>query len=143
MASPHGNQRWPNPWRLEALNWPILNCRRAYHGNALMEYVVPAVALLLTSGLILTMADITGLMSSVYVMGTGHTLNSLSGKTLKTKGLGNDAFDNIENGGGGVSAYGSLTTSYRRGPGSFWTGAVTRTGSRTVTSDPDKLFPLS
>ncbi len=118
-----------------------LTSRCRFSGNALMEYVVPAVALFLASGLILTFADISGLMGSSYILATGHPLTSLSGNALKSSGLNEGAFGDIENGSMGVYYFGSLDSGGGNASGYFWTGPVTRIGSRASSGDPDYLFP--
>jgi hypothetical protein len=109
-------------------------------GNALMEYAVPAVLILLGSGLFMTLSSTTGLMATFFLSASGRSSSSLSGTTLQTQGLGQDSFGNVENGMGGISSFGSLSGG-GSGGSSIYIGAVTRTGARLTATSPEYLFP--
>lgn len=115
--------------------------RCAFAGNSLMEYVVPAVIILLAAGVFITITDTTGLMANFYLSASGRSSSSLSGTALQTKGLGEDSYGNVDNGVGAFTTFGTLTPVAGTGGTSLYVGQVTRTGSRGTASSTDYLFP--
>jgi len=110
-------------------------------GNALMEYVVPAVLILASSGVLVTIADTTGLMPLLYLSSSGRDATSLTGTTLVTTGLDENAFGYVDNGSTGFTNYGSLSPGGSGKMSNLYYGPVARFGSRVTGVDPDYLFP--
>lgn len=110
-------------------------------GNALMEYVVPAVVLLISAGVLMTLVDTTGLMAQFYLSASGRTSSSLAGTSLQTKGLGENAYGDVGNGLSGFTSFGKQAPKAGTGGTLLYIGQVTRTGGRGTPADPEYLFP--
>ena len=115
--------------------------RAKSRGNALMEYAVPAAVILLSAGILVTITDTTGLMAKFYLAASGRTSSSLSGSTMTTKGLGENAFGDVNNGLSGFTSFGTLEPARGSGGSLLYIGQVTRTGARAAATDPEYLFP--
>lgn len=105
---------------------------RKQSGNALMEYVVPAAIILLSAGLLVTLADTSKLLGLYFLSASGRTVGSLNGTTLKLKGLAENATGDSGIGLAGFSGsqFGSVSGGNSGTAGIFWSGTVTRTGGR-------------
>jgi hypothetical protein len=115
--------------------------RPASSGSALLEYVVPAVALLVSAGVFMTLINTSGLMSDLYLASSGRTSSSLAGTKLQTKGLGESAYGDVDNGLGGFTSFGTLSPVAGTSGTQLYIGQVSRGGGRTPASNPDYLFP--
>ena len=119
----------------------LQSTRNRASGNALMEYVVPAVLILASSGVLVTIADTTGLMPMLYLSSSGRDATSLTGTTLVTNGLDENSFGYVYNGSAGFTNYGSLSSASGGKMSNLYYGPVARFGSRVTGVDPDYLFP--
>lgn len=115
--------------------------RAAQGGSALMEYAVPAALILLAAGVLMTIADTTGLMADFFLSASGRSSSSLSGTTLQTNGLGENSYGNVDNGLSGFSSFGSQGPVAGTGGTSLYIGSVTRNGGRQSGSSSEYLFP--
>lgn len=129
--------------------------RTRYSGNALMEYVLPAAIIMLSSGLLITVIGSTNIMTNYYISASGRAVNAgnpknvvLKDKTFITQGLADRANGNASNGlpAFGNSSFadlidgaGSILVSNQGGR--FYLGDMTRKTSRPISSSPDYLYP--
>jgi len=126
-------------WTVQKLK-PKANYGR-HSGNALMEYVVPAAVILLGAGLLMTITDVTNLMADFFLSASGRSSSSLSGTTLKTTGLDENSFGNVDNGMSGFTSFGSQAPNAGTPGSQLYIGAVTRSGARQSATDTEYLFP--
>ncbi|WP_303674540.1 hypothetical protein [Vampirovibrio chlorellavorus] len=113
-------------------------------GNALMEYAVPASIILLSTGLLVTLADSSSLMAGYFLSASGRSTASLKGTTLETQGLAERATGDNGMGYEGFSGASFASVSgASAGAGAspvFYSGTVTRKGGRTQSPSPEYLY---
>lgn len=121
--------------------------RRTSGGSALMEYVVPAVLVLVLSGVIVTVTGIDKVLGQYFMAGSGYDKSALTGTTFKTDSLAANATGDIGTGWQGFDSYGSVMDGSGKkvassgGGGVFYSGAITRSGPRASSANPEYLFP--
>jgi hypothetical protein len=81
--------------------------RQKHRGNALMEYVVPMTAILITAGVLATVFDIQDILAEYFAAASGHT-GKPSG-TFRTDPMGSTINGAMGSGSGGFSNFGRIT----------------------------------
>jgi hypothetical protein len=115
-------------------------------GNALMEYALPIVLLLLAAGVLATIVDVKSLLGEYFLSASGYTKSALAGGTFTTNALPTSILDQSGSGADITMTLGSLTDGQGQavaatsGSGSPMTGIFTRSGDRPQPSTTETLF---
>lgn len=121
--------------------------RPAARGNALIEYAVPMVIILVSAGVIATITDIDDLLAEYFMAASGHTQADLSGSTFRVRPMSpaNVSSDDVGNGFEAFNSYGTLLDGAGGsvsggGSGIYFVGPVVRNGARPAPSSSEYLY---
>jgi hypothetical protein len=111
-----------------------------------MEYVLPAAILLLSAGILVTTTDINKILGEYFMAASGHTKTDLTGGVFKTQALAGPGYGNPGNGIEGFSNFGAIqdgngTPTGESASGSFYYGAIARSGARPAPTSAEYLYP--
>lgn len=128
--------------------------KNKFAGNSLMEYIVPAVIIIVTAGVLSTVLGIDKVLGQYFMSASGHGSGSLVGSTFKAGSVGDGAKGSLGNGKGAFSSFATMTngggvaSSWSGSGATFYSGAVDQGGNGGAATQTaggngqDKLYPV-